>query len=85
MERQIELPKLAIDDANSKKLDPSELWCKTMLEKTGIRFTPGTAFGQIPDSYYFKISFVQPFETLENIMDAIKQHHLAFIRSFKKK
>lgn len=41
----------------------SKSWCKMVLNKAGVVFTPGMAFGEHSDGY-FRVSLVQPEEKL---------------------
>ena len=41
----------------------SKEFCKMVLEKTGVMFTPGIAFGDMSDDH-FRVSIVQPPEKL---------------------
>lgn len=41
----------------------SKEFCKMVLEKTGVMFTPGIAFGEMSDDH-FRVSIVQPPEKL---------------------
>lgn len=45
----------------------SKAWCKSVLEKTGVVFTPGIAFGAHSDGY-FRVSIVQPDERLKEAL-----------------
>lgn len=54
----------------------SQEFCNQVMEKTGVVFTPGMAFGKNSDGY-FRISIVQPKEKLE---EAIKRLKAANIR-----
>lgn len=42
----------------------SKEFCKMVLDKTGVVFTPGIAFGDLSDDH-FRVSIVQPQERLE--------------------
>ena len=42
----------------------SKQWCKMVLDKTGVVFTPGIAFGDYSDDH-FRVSIVQPTEKLK--------------------
>ena len=54
----------------------SKEWCKMVLDKTGVVFTPGIAFGDYSDDH-FRVSIVQPTKKLE---EAFKRLEAAGIR-----
>jgi LL-diaminopimelate aminotransferase len=50
----------------------SKTWCKMVLDKTGVVFTPGIAFGKYSDGY-FRASIVQPDEKLYEALDKLEK------------
>lgn len=50
----------------------SKEFCKMVLDKTGVVFTPGIAFGNHSDSY-FRISTVQPDEKISEALDRLEK------------
>lgn len=54
----------------------SKEFCKMVMDKTGVVFTPGMAFGKNGDDY-FRVSFVQD---IERIKESIKRLKAANIR-----
>lgn len=50
----------------------SKSWCKTVLDKTGVVFTPGIAFGEHSDGY-FRASLVAPDERLKEALKRLKK------------
>lgn len=55
----------------------SKSWCKHVLEKTGVVFTPGVAFGKYSDNY-FRVSLVQPDERLRAALDRLEKANIRF-------
>ena len=55
----------------------SKGWCKYVLEKTGVVFTPGIAFGKHSDNY-FRVSIVQPDEILHEALDRLEKANIRF-------
>jgi len=45
----------------------SKSWCKMILDRTGVVFTPGIAFGNYSDGY-FRVSLVAPDEKLKEAL-----------------
>lgn len=54
----------------------SKTWCKMVMDKTGVVFTPGIAFGKYSDQF-FRVSLVVPDEKLK---EALKRLEAAGIR-----
>jgi len=50
----------------------SKTWCKMVLDKTGVVFTPGIAFGKHSDGY-FRLSIVAPDQRLHEAMDRLEK------------
>jgi LL-diaminopimelate aminotransferase len=54
-------------------------WCKMVLDKTGVVFTPGIAFGKLSDNY-FRASLVQPDEKLHEALDRLEKANIVYIK-----
>ncbi|MPN12031.1 LL-diaminopimelate aminotransferase [bioreactor metagenome] len=54
----------------------SEEFCLDLLNKTGVLFTPGSSFGEYGEGY-FRVSFTQPTEIMEEAIDIIDKSGLA--------
>lgn len=69
---RVMLPQSVIDLAKKAEQEPSEFFCREMLEATGIITVPGSGFGQNPDAYHFRMSLLlwdpEEFEQMLNIM-----------------
>lgn len=50
----------------------SKSFCKMVLDKTGVVFTPGIAFGEMSDDH-FRLSIVQPDERLKLAFDRLEE------------
>ena len=55
----------------------SKDFCKMVLDKTGVVFTPGVAFGDMSDDH-FRFSIVQPEERLNEAFNKIKKAGIRF-------
>lgn len=55
----------------------SKTWCKTVLDKTGVVFTPGIAFGKHSDNY-FRASLVVPDEKLKEALVRLEQANIRY-------
>ncbi|HSA07110.1 MAG TPA: LL-diaminopimelate aminotransferase [Candidatus Gastranaerophilales bacterium] len=55
----------------------SKTWCKTVLDKAGVVFTPGIAFGKYSDNY-FRVSLVAPDERLHEALDRLEKANIVY-------
>lgn len=55
----------------------SKSWCKMVLDKTGVVFTPGIAFGNYSDSY-FRCSLVAPDERLKEALQRLEDAGISY-------
>ena len=55
----------------------SKDFCKMVLDKTGVVFTPGVAFGDMSDDH-FRFSIVQPEERLNEAFDRMEKAGIRF-------
>lgn len=55
----------------------SKDFCKMVLDKTGVVFTPGVAFGDMSDDH-FRFSIVQPEERLNEAFDRMEEAGIRF-------
>lgn len=55
----------------------SKEFCKMVMDKTGVVFTPGMAFGKNGDDY-FRVSFVQDIERIKESIKRLKAANIRF-------
>ncbi len=55
----------------------SKSWCKMVLDKTGVVFTPGIAFGSNSDGY-FRVSIVQPDEKIKEALRRLEDAGISY-------
>lgn len=55
----------------------SKSWCKMVLDKTGVVFTPGIAFGNNSDGY-FRASLVAPDERLYQAIERLEKADIRY-------
>lgn len=55
----------------------SKEFCKMVLDKTGVVFTPGMAFGEYSDGY-FRLSTVQPDEKILEALDRLEKSGIRY-------
>ncbi len=59
------------------KVYDSKSWCKMVLDKTGVVFTPGIAFGNYSDNY-FRVSMVADDEKLYEALERLENSGIKF-------
>ena len=55
----------------------SKTWCKMVLDKTGVVFTPGIAFGEQSDNY-FRLSLVAADEKLHDALSRLEKANIKY-------
>lgn len=55
----------------------SKEFCKSVMDKTGVVFTPGVAFGKSADDY-FRVSLVQDEKRLKEAVKRLKEANIRF-------
>ncbi|EPY51091.1 alanine aminotransferase [Schizosaccharomyces cryophilus OY26] len=52
------LPKKLVREANEINIEPDELYCLRILERTGVCLVPGSGLGQRENEYHVRITFL---------------------------
>ena len=52
-------------------------FCRMVMEKTGVVFTPGSAFGKMSDGY-FRLSTVQPDEKIIEALNRLEKFGIRY-------
>jgi len=55
----------------------SKSWCKSVLDKTGVVFTPGIAFGAMSNDY-FRVSLVAPDDRLHEALARLEKADIRY-------
>ncbi|KAK6459923.1 alanine transaminase [Scheffersomyces coipomensis] len=66
--------------AKQSKLSIDDIYCIELLENTGICCIPGNGFGQVPDTYHLRTTFLPPGHEWIN---SWTQFHEKFIKKYK--
>ncbi|KFM78585.1 Alanine aminotransferase 2, partial [Stegodyphus mimosarum] len=80
---KIELSKKALKGAQSRKQSPDEFYAMELLESAGICVVPGCLFGQRPETYHFRLTFLPQMDKLKIIIQRILDFHLKFLEKYK--
>lgn len=74
------LPEKLIKRAADLKLKPDVLYCKSMLESSGICLVPGSGFGQEEGTFHFRTTILPTPDTyFEQVFDRLSATHQAIM------
>jgi aspartate/methionine/tyrosine aminotransferase len=80
---QIMLPPKMIQKASELQVVPDVLYCKLMLEMSGICLVPGSGFGQQEGTFHFRTTILpSPDNYFEEIFSNLKKTHESIIEKF---
>ncbi|CAH2355336.1 probable alanine aminotransferase [[Candida] railenensis] len=68
-------------EANEFEVPVDELYCMKLLERTGICCVPGSGFGQVPDTFHLRTTFLPPGKEW---VDRWAKFHEEFVHEYKK-
>lgn len=77
----ITLPQKAIDAAKEDGMEADAFYALRMLEATGICVVPGSGFGQAPNTYHFRTTFLAP--GTEAFAQRLQKFHEGFLKQYK--
>jgi alanine transaminase len=76
---KITLPQKHIDEASSSGMAPDALYCMKLLTKTGIVVVPGSGFGQSPDTWHFRTTFLPAEADISDVVLKMAKFHAEFM------
>ena len=77
---RIHLSDNAIKAAKKLGVAPDFFYCKQLVDETGIMTVPGSGFGQMKDTYHFRITnLVCPTERMKETLDNLKVFNAKFV------
>ncbi|CCD27028.1 alanine transaminase ALT2 NDAI_0J01360 [Naumovozyma dairenensis CBS 421] len=68
-----------IDEAKKFEMEPDEFYCHELLNETGICTVPGSGFGQKPNTYHLRTTFLAPGDQWINKWE---KFHKAFLKRY---
>ncbi|ORY54165.1 putative alanine aminotransferase [Leucosporidium creatinivorum] len=77
----ITLPQKAIDAAKKAGQEPDAFYSLRMLEATGICVVPGSGFGQAPNTYHFRTTFLAP--GTDAFAKRLQTFHESFLNEYR--
>ena len=79
----IQLPEGAFKKAKEIGKTGEWLYCKEMLENTGIVIVPGNGFGQADGTHHFRTTILPQEDQIESVCDRMRKFHKEFLSKYK--
>lgn len=77
----ITIPTKAIEAAKAAKQEPDAFYSLRLLEATGICVVPGSGFGQAPNTWHFRTTFLAP--GTEAFAARLQKFHESFMEEYR--
>lgn len=77
---KLDLPPKAHQAAHQAGLPVDEFYCMELLNQTGICIIPGSGFGQEPDTFHFRTTFLAP--QVDDYVKRFKAFHTKFLETY---
>ena len=78
----IHLPKGASEKAKELGKSPDWLYCKELLEATGIVVVPGSGFGQADGTLHFRTTILPAEDAIEGVCNSMQDFHGKFLKKY---
>jgi len=79
---KVDIPKKAIEHAESMSRSADAFWCLKLVEKTGIVCVPGSGFGQKEGSFHFRITILPPAPMLKDMLLRLREFQEEFTKEW---
>mmetsp|Transcript_18252 Transcript_18252/g.39287 ORF Transcript_18252/g.39287 Transcript_18252/m.39287 type:complete len:505 (+) Transcript_18252:254-1768(+) len=79
---RIRLPQRAVEEAKRIGKQPDWLYCRELLESTGIVVVPGSGFGQEDGTFHFRTTFLPSEEDIVLVVQALSKFHTGFMAKY---
>uniref|UniRef100_A0A1J3HKW0 alanine transaminase n=1 Tax=Noccaea caerulescens TaxID=107243 RepID=A0A1J3HKW0_NOCCA len=79
---RINLPRKAIEAAETAKTAPDAFYCKRLLNATGIVVVPGSGFGQVAGTWHFRCTILPQEDKIPAIVNRLTEFHKSFMDEF---
>ncbi|CAO3596296.1 unnamed protein product [Absidia cylindrospora] len=80
---QLTLPQKAIAAAKEKGMAPDTYYCMSMLDATGVCVIPGSGFGQVPNTWHFRSTFLPEEHLFDTFCTDLEKFHKNFMAKHK--
>lgn len=78
----IDMPPKAIEAAHAKKQLPDVFYCHQLLETTGICSIPGSGFGQAPNTWHIRLTFLPREQHMTDMLLNLTKFHKEFMTKY---
>jgi len=80
---RLELPLSFNTEANERGVNADELYCRLLLEATGVLVEPGSVLRQQENTFHFRITILPPAKQLEGALSRIAAFQVDFMRRYE--
>jgi alanine transaminase len=80
---QIRLPEKAVQAAQKANMTADSFYAMAMLESTGVCVIPGSGFGQAPNTYHFRSTFLPEEHLFDEFCSSLEKFHKSFMDKYR--
>ncbi|KAI0979572.1 hypothetical protein GJ496_002484 [Pomphorhynchus laevis] len=80
---KLTLPTKFLQKAKERNVPADALYCRKILENTGICILPGTGFLQLPGTYHFRTTILPQVDQIKILLDRLGQYHKKLMLEYK--
>ncbi|KAH8551506.1 pyridoxal phosphate-dependent transferase [Umbelopsis sp. PMI_123] len=80
---KITLPQKAIQAAKKAGKEPDNFYCLEMLDATGVCVVNGSGFGQAPNTWHLRSTFLPEEHLFDEFCDKLEKFHAQFLAKYK--
>lgn len=73
----------AIAAARELNIEADDLYCRELLEETGIVVVPGSGFWQKDGTFHFRTTILPPNEQMTQMVNNLGTFHAGFLERYK--
>jgi alanine transaminase len=79
----VRLPAKALTEAKARGLPADTFYALELLGATGICVVPGSGFGQKPDTFHFRTTFLPPEDQMDTVIRLYGDFHAKFFDTYR--
>lgn len=79
----ITLPANAVAAAAQRGIEADDLYCRELLEATGIVVVPGSGFWQMEGTFHFRTTILPPTDEMSKVVENLGAFHNGFLERYK--
>lgn len=80
---RISIPEKAQAKAKDEDVAPDFLYCRELLEATGIVAVPGSGFKQAEGTFHMRVTILPPEEDMAAVLERLSEFHAAFLKKYE--